>query len=221
MKSRITDKIHGIMISKKPYFKQIAMSLFVLSIMLVLGGCFRGRPSEKPPIHVNPNMDSQEKYKAQSESRFFENGASMRLPIAGTIAQGELRADIAYYEGKDADGQFLKKSPVPVTMHLLERGRERFNIFCSPCHGQTGDGQGIVVKRGYMPPPTFHQDLVRNYPDGHIYNVITNGIRNMPSYKQQVPVQDRWAIVAYVRALQRSQNASVKDVPPEILNTIK
>lgn len=209
------------MISKKHYINQMALSLLTLSIILVLVGCFRGRPSEKPPIHVNPNMDSQEKYKAQSESRFFENGASMRLPIAGTIAQGELRADIAYYEGKDADGQFLKKSPVPVTMHLLERGRERFNIFCSPCHGQTGDGQGIVVKRGYMPPPTFHQDLVRNYPDGHLYNVITNGIRNMPSYKQQVPVKDRWAIVAYVRALQRSQNAAVKDIPPEVLNTIK
>lgn len=178
--------------------------------------CYRGKPSEDPPIHMNPNMDSQEKYEAQEESRFFEDGSAMRPPVAGTVARGELRENDAYYRGKNKDGSLITKMPVEITMELLQRGRERYNIYCAPCHDQTGSGKGIVVKKGFLPPPSMHLDRLRESPDGHFYDVISNGIRNMPSYKHQIPVADRWAIVSYVRALQRAQNAGSKDVPEEL-----
>lgn len=187
----------------------------VLISSLWLTGCFQGMPSEKPPIHINPNMDSQPRYNPQAESAFFVDGATMRQPVPGTVARGELRADDAFYRGISAAGDTIRRNPLPVTMQVLQRGQERYDIFCAPCHGAVGDGKGIVVQRGYLPPPTFHSDLLRSYPDGHIYNVISNGIRNMPAYKHQIPVNDRWAIVAYFRALQRSQNASLNDIPEE------
>ena len=191
----------------------------VLAMLVFMGtssGCFRGTPSEKPPIHVNPNMDNQEKYLPQAESRFFVNGAAMQPPVPGTVARGELRDDDAYFQGMDANGKPIKKIPVPITMHMLKRGQERFNIYCAPCHSKVGDGKGMVVKKGFLPPPTFHSDLIRSYPDGHIFDVISNGIRNMPTYAPQIPVPDRWAIVAYFRALQRSQYAKIEDLPEEI-----
>lgn len=190
-------------------------------IVFIVSGCFRGRPSDDPPIHINPSMDNQPKYKAQAESQYFENGATMRMPVAGTVARGEVFEDSELYYGKDANGAFVLNNPLPVNMQLLKRGQVRYNIYCAPCHSRTGDGKGIVVKKGYLPPPNFHQDLLRNYPDGHIYDVITNGIRNMPSYKHMIPVKDRWAIVSYFRALQRSQNASLSDIPEEIRKDIK
>ncbi len=188
--------------------------------LTMMAGC-QGRPSEKPPIHVNPNMDHQPKYKAQSESKFFVNGSTMRTPPMGTVAVGELDADVAYQTGRDEKGELIKRSPVPVTMDLLKRGQERFTIYCTPCHGQTGKGNGMVVQRGFLPPPTFHSNLLRGYPDGQIYEAMANGIRNMPSYRSQIPVADRWAIVAYVRALQRSQFAGIDDVPSEIRKDLK
>jgi mono/diheme cytochrome c family protein len=188
--------------------------------LVVMAGC-QGRPSEKPPIHVNPNMDLQPKYKAQSESQFFVNHATMRTPPAGTVAVGELREDVVYQTGRDERGELIKRSPVPTTLELLKRGQERFVIYCAPCHGQTGKGNGIVAQRGFLPPPTFHSDLIRGYPDGQIYEAIANGIRNMPSYRSQIPVADRWAVVAYVRALQRSQFATADDVPSEIRKDLK
>jgi mono/diheme cytochrome c family protein len=190
--------------------------LALLIITLVsLTGCYQGRPSKKPPIHVNPNMDNQPKYKAQAESKFFADGATMRIPVEGTVARGELREDVEYYTGKKANGDFVEENQRPVDMQLLKRGQERFEIYCSPCHGRVGNGQGIVVSRGMLPPPTFHSDSLRAYPDGRIFDVITNGIRNMSSYAAQIPVEDRWAIIAYVRALQRSQHATIDDVPVE------
>jgi hypothetical protein len=188
---------------------------------LVAGGCYRGRPSSKAPIHLNPNMDDQPKYEAQEEDDFFANDAAMRVPPPGTVARGELRADVVYYTGMTSDGKPVKKNPVKITMPLLERGRERFNIYCSPCHSRVGDGQGIVVKRGYVPPPTFHSDRLRNIEDGHIFDVITHGLRNMPSYAAQVPVSDRWAIIAYFRALQRSQDATEADIPVEMRDKVQ
>lgn len=179
-------------------------------------GCFRGTPSEHPPIHPNPNMDVQPKYLPQAKSGFFPDGSAMRPPVPGTVARGQLREDDAYFRGMDANGQPVKRIPVPVTLALLERGQERFNIYCAPCHSRLGDGRGIVVQRGLLPPPTFHSDAVRAYPDGHIFDVISNGIRNMPSYKHQISVEDRWAIVAYFRALQRSQHATRADLPEEM-----
>ena len=159
-------------------------------------------------------MDSQQKYKPQSLSKFFTDGSTMRHPVEGTIARGSLNADEVYYTGKtDKSEEFVKKSPVKITAKGMERGRERFNIYCAVCHGGAGDAKSIMVEKGYIPPPSFHSDLIRNYPDGHIFNVITNGVRNMPSYKFQIPVKDRWLIVNYLRALQRSQNADLEDVP--------
>lgn len=105
-------------------------------------------------------------------------------------------------------------------MQLLQRGQERFNIYCSPCHGKTGDGKGIIVQRGMLPPPSFHEARLLQAPDGHFFDVISNGIRNMPTYRHQIPVSDRWAIVAYLRALQRSQNATINDIPVDLRGNV-
>jgi hypothetical protein len=192
------------------------MVLGGLVLAISLAGCTRGRPSSKPPIHPNPNMMSQEKYKAQSGSAYFTDSAAMRVPVEGTVARGELQEDPIYYRGRDTAGAFVGHVPLPVGMALLQRGRERFDIYCAPCHSRVGDGRGIMVTRGYLPPPSFHDDRIRGMRDGEIFNTITNGIRNMPSYGAQIPVADRWAIIAYLRALQRSHNAAVDDVPAEL-----
>ena len=206
---------------RAPEFIRVAGVAFVaLSLAISISGCYRGRPSDKPPIHLNPDMDHQPKYKAQSASAFFDNGGAMQPPPDGTLARGWLKADRAYYFGEDSTGEAVAQSPVPVTLTGLQRGQERFNIYCSVCHSRIGDGQGIIVQRGYVPPPNFHSELIRSYPDGHIFKVISNGIRNMPGYAQQIPVEDRWLIVNYLRALQRSQNASLEDVPPEMRGTM-
>lgn len=200
-----------------------ARILIPLMALALLGGCFRGLPSDDPPIHVNPNMDSQEKYKAQGEGEFFADGSAMRKPVPGTIAQGSLKHDSVYFFGMDSRGDTVKSLPVEITMELMQRGQERYDIFCSPCHGRAGDGQGPVFLRnkGMLPPTNFHDDRLRSAPDGHIYSVISNGIRNMPGYKSQIPVADRWAIVSYFRALQRSQNATLEDIPEGQRGTVQ
>ncbi len=191
--------------------------LTLVLIITVTSGCFRGRTSEKEPIHLVPNMDKQEKYRPQAVSNFFEDGATMRIPPEGTVARGELREDTEYYFGKTEKGKYVKTLPKQLVLdiNLLQRGQERFNIYCSPCHGRVGDGKGIVPARGMLPPPTYHSDSLRQYPVGRVFDVITNGIRNMPPYRFQVPVRDRWAIAAYFKALQRSQNASFDDIPED------
>jgi mono/diheme cytochrome c family protein len=145
----------------------------------------------------------------------------MRQPVDGTVARGYLREDTEYYEGKNAKGEFINNVPIEIDMNMLERGQERYNIYCSPCHSLVGDGRGILVKKGYLPPPSFHIDRIRAMPDGQIYDVITNGVRNMPSYRQQINPDDRWAIVGYMRALQRSQNAAKSDIPEEMRDELK
>ncbi len=196
--------------------------LAALVALAFLQGCGRGRPAEKPAIHMVPDMDAQPKYLPQAYSTFFEDHAAMRQPIAGTVPRGWLRQEVAFNLGIDSTtGAPVRQSPVPITLGGLQRGQERFNIYCSPCHSRAGDGQGIMVQRGYVPPPSFHSDLLRGYPDGHIFAVITGGIRNMPGYGQLIPVADRWLIINYLRALQRSQQASMADVPEEIRQQIK
>jgi Cytochrome C oxidase, cbb3-type, subunit III len=196
-------------------------NLVLMSLTLILLSCFRGTPSEKTAIHLNPNMDDQEKYKAQAKSEFFSDGRNMRMPVEGTVARGELNEDDAFYRGKDAGGNYIKTIPLEVTHTFIKRGQQRYNIYCSPCHSLSGDGKGIVPKRGFLPPPNFHQDKVRAFDDGYIFDVISNGVRNMPDYKKQIPVKDRWAIVAYVRALQRTQNATASDIPEDKLKELK
>lgn len=186
-----------------------------ISLILALFGvasCMRDLPKDKPPLKLETNMYAQPRYEEQSQSRFFADGAAMRTAPEGTVARGFLGEDAAYFTGKDDKGQLTATIPVPVTMELLKRGQERYDIYCSPCHSRLGDGQGMVVKRGMIPPPTFHDDRLRTIADGHIYDVITNGIRNMPPYRYQIPVADRWAIVSYFRALQRSHHATANDL---------
>jgi hypothetical protein len=198
--------------------------LFIIASLLIIilsASCTRERPSENPPIHIIKDMDNQPKYKAQAKSEFFENEATMRQPVPGTIPQGYLRTDEVYFDGKNTDGSFVKIAPIDVTVQNLNRGRERFDIYCSPCHSRVGDGKGIMINRGYIPPPTFHSDRLREIEDGHIYDVITNGIRSMPSYAHQIPPDDRWKIVVYMRALQRSQNATIEDIPVELRDKVK
>ncbi len=192
-----------------------------MAIALLAVGCFRGMPTDNPPIKIIRDMDNQPKYKPQSASAFFPDSATMRTPVSGTVAQGQLREDSAFYGGRDDNGQFLQMAPVHITPRLLERGRERFDIYCSPCHSRLGDGKGIIVERGYTPPPTFHSDRLRQIADGYIFDVITHGVRTMPSYADQVRPEDRWAIVIYLRALQRSQNATLDDVPEELRGKIR
>ncbi|WP_245485155.1 cytochrome c [Mesorhizobium sp. M7A.F.Ca.US.001.02.1.1] len=146
-------------------------------------------------------MADQPHYEPLEASSQFADGASARIPVSGTVARNAELAPVP-----DA-------IPQPVTMALLNRGRERFDIFCSPCHGRTGDGHGMIVQRGFPAPPTYHQEALRRAPDRHFYDVITNGYGAMYSYAARVPPADRWAIVAYIRALQLSRRAAAADLP--------
>jgi hypothetical protein len=188
---------------------------------VLLAGCYRGQPSDKPPIHPNPDMDNQPRYDPQSESKFFDDHSAMRQPVEGTVAREWLREDDAYYRGKDKNGEYVEENPVPLSGESLSRGRERFDIYCSVCHGRVGDGQGIVVEKGFVPPPSFHEDRIRSLPDGQIFDVISNGLRNMPSYGHQIPVRDRWLIIQYIRALEKSQMATEEEIPRSVLDSLK
>ena len=159
-------------------------------------------------MHDNP------RYEPLEQSTFFPDGRSQRPLVANTVARGQLREDEHLYTGK-VNGQLANDFPVPVTDTLMLRGQERFNVFCAPCHGRTGTGDGMVVRRGYRAPTSFHDARLRQAPPGYIFDVVTNGFGAMPDYATQVPVVDRWAIAAYIKALQLSQNATVNDVPAD------
>ena len=160
------------------------------------------------------DMHDQPKMKPLRESEMFPDGRSARPLVAGTVARGMLREDEAFFTGRTEAG-FVSEPPVKVTSELLLRGRERFEVFCSPCHGRTGRGDGMVVQRGFKPPPTYHSERLRTLPIGYLYDVATRGFGAMSGYAEQVPPADRWAIVAYVRVLQYSEYAPVADVPGE------
>jgi mono/diheme cytochrome c family protein len=145
-------------------------------------------------------MANQPRYDPLEPSDFFEDGMSARPRLPGTVARGELPADQA-------------NAPVAVTLDLINRGQQRYDIYCSPCHGRAGDGNGMIPSRGYRRPPSFHTLTVRGRDDAHYFDVMTNGFGSMPPYRTMIPPRDRWAIVAYIRALQLSQNATVADVP--------
>ena len=158
-------------------------------------------------------MHDQPKYIPLRESTFFADSRSARPLVEGTVARGHLRDDELTYTGK-VNGQDATVFPSPVDAAVMARGRERFDIYCSPCHGRTGQGDGMVVLRGYRRPASFHQDRLRTAPVGHFFDVITNGFGAMPDYAAQIKVEDRWAIIAYIRALQVSEHATLADVPP-------
>lgn len=158
-------------------------------------------------------MYDQPKAKPLSENSFFKDGASARQIPEHTVAHGDAREDIAFSTGL-ANGFLVTKLPVHLTPELLSRGRERYNIHCAVCHGRTGDGNGEIVRRGFPAPPSFHIDRLRNAPIGHFFDVMTNGYGVMYSYASRVELNDRWAIAAYLRALQLSHHAKPEDVPP-------
>lgn len=166
-------------------------------------------------VACRQDMQDQPKYIPLRPSDFFGDARSERPLIEGTVPRGHLNDDVAFYTGKGPDGKFVKEFPLAVTKDVILRGRDRFNIYCAPCHDRLGDGNGKVVRRGYRHPPSYHIDRLRQVEDGYIFDVISNGFGAMPDYAAQVQPVDRWAIVAYVRALQLSHNASVNDIPPE------
>lgn len=159
-------------------------------------------------------MEVQPRYKPLEPSHFFGDDRSARPLVQGTVARGQLHTDELFYTGM-VNRKLADVFPFPVTRDVLERGRERFNIYCSPCHGQLGNGQGMIVQRGFRPPPSLHLDRLRKAPAGHFFDVMTNGFGVMPSYASRVSPRDRWAIAAYIRALQLSQGASVNEVPED------
>lgn len=173
----------------------------------------RNSLSRLPRVHPIQGMDNQPRFKSQQVNPLFADTREERPPVAGTIARGHLNDDEAFSRGI-RDGTWVVSAPLPVTEQLLRRGQERFNIFCSPCHGLAGYGDGIVAVRAdrlqegtWVQPSSLHVESVVTRPVGHLFNTITNGIRTMPSYGSQIPEADRWAIVMYVRALQLSQRA--------------
>jgi mono/diheme cytochrome c family protein len=191
----------------------------------------RATHQDDPRAHMLSDMDFQPRASAQNASEIFANGRASRVPPAGTVARGDLDLDDHYFRGLQ-DGEWARAFPpdFEVSMRTMERGRERFGIYCQPCHGAAGDGQGMVHRRtlslgrnvrGWVQPSNLHQETIVRQPHGQIFNTITNGIRTMPAYAAQISVEDRWAIVLYLRALQRSQNALIDDLPAEQREAIR
>ena len=168
-------------------------------------------------IGCRQDMHDQPKLKPYRGSTFFADGSGMRSFPANTVARGTLREDAYFFTGRLADGSMATEPPMPMTRALLERGQERYNIYCTPCHGQTGEGRGMVVRRGYKQPTSYHEERLRQVPIGYFFDVMSNGFGVMPSYAPQVPPEDRWAIAAYIRALQLSQHVEAASLSPEQL----
>jgi hypothetical protein len=166
------------------------------------------------------DMQDQPKYKDFRGSAFFDDKRSARPVVEDTVARGFLLADQRLLTGKE-NGQPIAALPVPLTRDLLARGRDRYAIYCTPCHGMTGNGLGIVVQRGFRQPPSFHIDRLREAPVGYFYDVMTRGFGSMMDYAAQIPVGDRWAIAAYLRALQLSQRTTISDVPPDVRKALE
>jgi mono/diheme cytochrome c family protein len=160
------------------------------------------------------DMHNEPRYRPLAASDFFSDGRSARPMVAGTVARGHLHIDDARYTGK-IDGEDVDQFPIPIAKADIERGQTRFNIYCTPCHGRLGDGTGMVVLRGFRQPPSYYSERLVNAPVGHFFDVISNGFGAMPSYASRVQTDDRWRIVAYIRALQLSESASVNDVPAD------
>ena len=160
------------------------------------------------------DMHDQPKYIPLRGSTFFADGRSARAPVAGTVARDGLHEDALLYTGK-VDGMDATVFPFAVDENVMARGQERYDIYCSPCHDRTGAGDGMIVRRGYRRPPTLHADRLRLAPVGHFFDVMTTGFGAMPDYAAQIRAEDRWAIVAYIRALQLSEHATIADVPAD------
>ena len=177
----------------------VPRAALLLALCALLGAC-------------RQDMHNQPKYRGLRPSAFFTDGSSARPLVEGTIARGTLQDDEAFYTGK-VDKATVKEFPFPIDEKVLDRGQERYNIYCSPCHDRTGGGNGMVVQRGFKQPPSYHIDRLRQADVGYFFDVITNGFGAMPDYRAQVAPRDRWAIIAYIRALQYSEHAPAADIP--------
>ena len=166
-------------------------------------------------VACRQDMHDQPSYSPLESSSFYADGSASRPPIAGTVARGHLREDVELYTGRLPGGseEPAIAFPFPIDATVMARGQDMFNAYCSSCHGKTGAGDGMVVKRGFSRPPLLTEERLRTLPVGHFFDVITNGIGAMPDHAAQIGVEDRWAIIAYIRALQLSVSASVDDVP--------
>lgn len=186
-----------------------------VSILGLRGTKFTSAPMDVFPEWAFPGMKHQPKPYAQGTSAFFADGRADRMPVAGAVQRGMLRDDEHLDHGKTATGAFARGFPatLPVDFKLLERGKDRYTIYCAPCHGAIGDGNGITKKYGMGATPTYHDDRLRQIAEGEIYQTITNGKNNMLSYADKLVPADRWAVIAYVRALQRAQTGTAADVP--------
>ena len=190
--------------------------LVTIAAVAVIAGK-RGHHFRKPPIYIFPDMDRQPKLRPQEPSAFFANGISSQLPVPGTIARGEPYQDVPANTGRvPGTTNYVNAIPIPVTLSLMDRGRERYNIYCAPCHGAGGDGKGVTTKFGMGVIADLHDTKARRVPqqsDGEIFATISIGKGLMQGYASQIPISDRWAIIAYLRALQRSRLATLEDVP--------
>jgi mono/diheme cytochrome c family protein len=180
---------------------------FLLLAVPALAGC-------RQDMHDAP------RYEPYETSEFFGDGRSVRPQVQGTVARGQLREDALFFTGRTG-ATLAAAIPMTVDRTLLVRGRERFGIYCTPCHGQAGRGDGMVVRRGFRQPTSFHDDRLRAQPPGHFYDVITNGFGTMPDYAAQITPRDRWAIVAYIRALQLSQHADFAALPAALQERVR
>ena len=203
----------------------VIFAVIVVAVIAIAGK--RGSFSRRPPIEVFPDMDRQLKLRPQQPNGFFANGLSSQLPVEGTIARSKPIQTIAgpVFPFEDAPvntgritgtTNFVETNPLPVTATLLHRGQERFTIYCAPCHGAQADGNGVTKKLGMAVVANLHDKRIVEMPDGEIFNTVTHGKNLMQSYAAQVPVEDRWAIIAYVRALQLSRLGAVEDLPAEL-----
>ena len=211
-------------------FAYYTLAFVVVLLLSVMG--YRGMISTRPPIEMFPDMDHQAKYTPQAESKFFADGRADRPLPAGTVPFGRdarqadpafLKADDFHYDGKLADGTFGRGFPaaLSITGAFIEHGQGRYQIYCAPCHGALGDGNGITKSYGMLTTPTYHDDRLRGMAEGEIFNTITHGKNTMLSYADKLSPDDRWAVVAYVRALQRAAHGSIKDVPAELQGGLK
>jgi len=217
--------------------RALYVALAVAALLAVLPPLWiaraRATTSEKPRIHPIQDMDFQPRYQSQAASPLFADGRAMRPNVAGAIAVGQLDADDHFYRGQ-LGGKWATTFPIPVTREAVERGRQRFNVYCAPCHGLAAEGDGMIARRAaeritgeqpgfatWVAPRSLHTPAVVEQPVGQVFNTITNGLNTMPAYAAQIPVEDRWKIVLYERALQRSQKARLEDVPEAYRSQLK
>jgi mono/diheme cytochrome c family protein len=203
------------------------MRYFLITLLLIAAGVvsvagLRGCVSRKPPLEVFPDMKRQPRLRPQKPNAFFADRLSSRPPVPGTIALGAPYQDWPANTGTvTGTTNFVEANPLPVTAELLARGQERYTVFCVHCHSPVGDGNGVTTKFGMLKAGNFHEARLVRMPDGEIFNTITKGKGQMASYAAQVPEHDRWAIVAYVRALQLARLGSLDDVPAEMRSSLK